>query len=390
MPTAGLDCGSPLRHSPAVQADDNTRGEPEGKRTSLPRRVLARVFAVLMGLLIPLLAVELGMRALGAGKPKGLGFAFDRSTCRYYPDEARQNPWTRGETNVLRVAVIGDSISNGAGIQCTDTFALRLEQLLNMNPGMRPAEVRLYAKGGTSTYTQLPFLDEALKQKPDVIVLGICLNDTEDWGRRKELGRWRDELLPTVPGPRLAAALKHSRALDWMYRRLQDMKCNRAVLLHYERLFDPAYSGWARFVAALKEFQERSREHGATLVAAVFPEMSRLDQYPYDYCHARIRKALESEGIRHLDLLGEYKGKSPFRLQAVPQVDSHPNEIGHRIAAEAIFEYLLANKIVDPGYLPVHKTGSADLFWRRVADRMQNPAGERERNDNVDPTIMVK
>jgi len=373
-----------------MQPEQSSQPTSVNSRKSLTRRSLTRLATLLLGILVPLLVLELGMRAFGLGKPKGLDNAFDRSRCRYYPAEARQNPWTRGETNVLRVAVIGDSIPNGAGIQCTDTFALRLEQLLNMNAGMRPAEVRLYAKGGTCPATQLGFLQEALAAKPDVIVLSICLNDTEDWTRSAELKRWREELMPAVPRPGLAAVLKRSRALDWMYRRLQDLKCNRAVLLHQQRLFDPAYTGWQHFVAALKEFQQQSRAHDARLVAVIFPEMSRLDQYPYDYCHERIRKALEAEGIRYLDLLDEYKGKSPFRMQAVPQVDSHPNEIGHRIASEAIFEYLLANQIIDPGYLPVHKTGSADAFWRRVADRMQNPAGELERKDNVDPTIMVK
>ncbi len=59
--------------------------------------------------------------------------------------------------------------------------------------------------------------------------------------------------------------------------------------------------------------------------------------------HDRLHEALANEQVRFLDLLNDYRGRDPFRLQVIPFVDSHPNEIAHRLAAESIFEYLLAN-----------------------------------------------
>lgn len=350
---------------------------------------LKKLGVTMAGIAVPLLILEIAMRLAGAGQAPSLGKNYDRSRFRYRPSGARQNPWAQGATNVLRIAVIGDSISNGAGVQKDDTYGFRLGRFLNMNEGQTPAEVRVYAKGGTSTYMQLDFLEEALKYDPDVVILGICLNDTEDWTRPKDFMRWRDERMPRVPGPKLAFLLKHSRALNWIYKKAEDRRCNAAFLRSFEKLYDPEYSGWKRFTRALHEFQTRCRSRGITFVAVIFPELSRVDDYPFDYVHERIRAALAEEQAFTLDLLPDFRGKNPDRLQAVPNIDGHPNEIGHRIAAESIFEFLLANRLIDPGYLPVHRTGDGNAFWKRVADRMQNPAGEAERTDNVDPSVMV-
>ncbi|MFH0878212.1 MAG: SGNH/GDSL hydrolase family protein [Lentisphaerota bacterium] len=350
---------------------------------------LKKLSVLLAAILLPLLVLEMAIRIFGGGKPPSLDMNFDRSRFYYRYSGARQSPWAQGATNALKVAVIGDSISNGAGSQKDDSYPFRLERFLNMNEGQRPAEVRVYAKGGTSTFMQLGFLNEALKRRPDVVILGVCLNDTEDWTRPDELKRWRDERMPHIPKPWLAAVLKHSRALNWMYKKIQDVRGNRAFLKDFERLYDPHYSGWKRFVAAIHEFKMQCDKAEAKLVVVVFPELSRVNDYPFDYVHERIRQVMDTERIYCLDLLGDYRGKNPDRLQAVPHIDGHPNEIGHRIAAESILEYLLANQLIDAGYLPKNRTGGGDTFWKRVSDRMQNPAGESERKDNVDPSIMV-
>jgi hypothetical protein len=153
-----------------------------------------------------------------------------------------------------------------------------------MNDGMRPAEVRVYAKGGTSTYMQLGFLEDALQQQPDLVIMGICLNDTEDWTRPQELKQWREERLPRVPGPGLARLMKSSRALTWIYNRIQSFRCNRAFLPSYERLFDPGYSGWKKFVLAIREFQRQCSERQIPFVAVIFPELSQVKDYRSILC----------------------------------------------------------------------------------------------------------
>ena len=350
---------------------------------------IKKLLVLLVGLCVPLLLVEGIMRLSGTALPPSIGMNLDRSLTQYRYCPEQLHPWIRGATNVLRLAVIGDSISNGAGIQKDDSFGFRLERMLNMNTGVPPAAVYVFAKGGTSTYMQEPFLNAALKFKPKVIILGICLNDTEDWTKPAEIKQWRDQRLPRVPPRWLAVALKNFRVLNWVYKKTQDVRCNREFLASYERYFDPKYSGWIKFTVALHTFQKRCKAEGVDLVAVIFPELSRVNNYPFDYVHERIQKAVTGEGIYCLDLLKDFRGKNPVRLQAVPNFDGHPDEIAHRIATDAMFEFLIANHLIDQAYLPINRSGGSHTFWSRLADRMKNPAGEIDRQDNVDPSIMI-
>lgn len=136
----------------------------------------------------------------------------DRSRVTYYPQDSRLHPWSIGSSNVLRIAIIGDSITIGHGVQIDDTYGFRLERLLNLNDGVPPAEVRLYARGGLSTFMEVFFLKKALKEKPHIVLLGLCYNDMEDFLRKEELDRWREEMMPRVPGPWLGAVLRGSPA----------------------------------------------------------------------------------------------------------------------------------------------------------------------------------
>ena len=100
------------------------------------------------------------------------------------------------------------------------------------------------------------------------------------------------------------------------------------------------------------------------LFAVVFPLLDfPIDGgYPFKKLHEQILAMLSARGISALDLQSAFAGVDVRRLQLVPGRDSHPNEIGHRIAAEAIYRWLR-----EQGGLP------RDLFV----------AGELRERDNV-------
>ena len=52
-----------------------------------------------------------------------------------------------------------------------------------------------------------------------------------------------------------------------------------------------------------------------------------------------IPRGWREEGVPHLDLLDTFDGRDPSDL-VVGRFDAHPNEEGHRIAAEAILPWL--------------------------------------------------
>lgn len=326
------------------------------------KKVAARLLLVLLSSLSILAALEITLRILSstlAAQP-----LHDRPKIMYWTGEARLNPWGHNHPNPLRIAVVGDSITEGAGCQVYDTYGMRLESFLNLNDDQRPAMVKVWAEGGLSPSTECRYIDSILEWKPDLLIMGICLNDAEDSRKMGQVRAWRMETLPPPPPPGLAKVLRHTQAGTWLYQKTANRKARQGYLNYYRKLYDPAYSGWRHFVRGIRIFHEICKENGIVFVPVVFPLFSDVDHYPFGWVHAQIAQVLQANGIPYLDLLETFRGQSPERLQVIPLVDAHPNEIAHRQAAEAIFQFLLANKLVDAGYLPQHSSAPTEHMWK--------------------------
>jgi hypothetical protein len=347
--------------------------EKEGAPNAWGKKIALAVVASLGVLTV----LEIGLRLV---PPKALHDPLaDRSTLFYEIQPARRHPWTAGASNVLRIAVVGDSFTRGCGVQIDDRYGAHLERMLNLNTGLPPAEVLVYDEPGTSTFQQLPLVRRALAEKPRVLVLGICLNDTEDWANPRELHRWREDQTPHPPAPWLAPALRVSRTLAFLYNRAEGARAYRGYLRYYRRLFDPDYKGMMRFREALRIVRDECRTNGVVFVPMVFPLLSdefAEGRYPFGYAHESIHRIWKDLDLTGLDLLPQFQGTSPERVQVIPGLDPHPDEIAHRMAAEALLEFLLRQGLVDGGYRPVERPSEAPLRanWERVRTLMWNPA----------------
>ncbi|MDX1500994.1 MAG: SGNH/GDSL hydrolase family protein [Thermoanaerobaculia bacterium] len=337
------------------------------------RGVFELVGLILFGTLIALLALEIGLRVAGVGGPAELDADYDRPVVLYSPHPDRQpRPAEEGE-EVLRVAVVGDSFTVGFATEWYDAYPQRLEHLLNLNPGAAPARVRTFAQNDTTTFDQLRFLDEVMAWGPDILILGVFLNDTED-RRDPELARYQEALSTRVPSGWRLRALRASRLAAWVYLRLESMRSYRAALALQEHVFEREYSGFRRFRRAVRSFAAACRENDAALVAVIWPSMGGLGPgYPHRLAHDRLAEALGEARIPTLDLLDAFRDKSSRRLAIYPEVDNHPNEIGYRIGAAAIFNFLLSSGLVGPEYRPErgHRLGPA--YWLGRVRRRHSP-----------------
>lgn len=327
-------------------------------------RVVARLVMVLFTLALPLAVLEAILRAQPAGPPP----VEDRSHVVFFPDATRLHPWTRGETNALRIAIVGDSVTVGVGVQPSDAYGARLEQLLNLNSNVRPAEVCVHARAGTGAATQSHLLEAALAENPSVLVMGICLNDAEHSGS-PQLKEWRKRLVVGEPSAWWGVLERHSRAAAWLRLRLAHLRINREYYRYYEYLYNPHQAGWQRFVRGIEMFREACARKNVRLVAVIFPLMTDIDRkpYPFSYCHAMIGRAFKERDIPYLDLEETFRGWLPMRMEAFPGVDAHPSEIAHRVIAERLFEFLIAQGCVGDEYSP-HLTdgGHQQAFWKAL------------------------
>jgi lysophospholipase L1-like esterase len=92
----------------------------------------------------------------------------------------------------IRVACVGDSITFGFGIKdrARDSYPAQLQMLLGsnwqvMNFGFNGATL---LKHGTRPYSRLPVYREAISFKPDVVIIKLGTNDTnqKDWPLHRE------------------------------------------------------------------------------------------------------------------------------------------------------------------------------------------------------------
>lgn len=313
-------------------------------------RPAARLLLVAFGLLLAAAALELALRVAGVGGPLALEPLFDREVVEYLAEEDAMSvaKWQRRR---LKVAVVGDSFTHGDGVAWDDTYAERLSRLLNLNAAAPAAQVKVWARNGSNTHDELRFLEAALRWKADLLILGVFLNDSEDPAEpvHREL---RTAMLPRVPTGWERVVLQRSRALAWVYQRADEARRNRASGAYSDLVFDPAYPGWQAFEAALDTFGRRTREEGVRLVAALFPH---LDGVGPDYDptgHDRMLDALTRRSIDTVVLRPLFLDKAPVRMTVYPGVDGHPTEIAHRLAARALFEFLLDHGHLDAVYRP--------------------------------------
>jgi hypothetical protein len=86
--------------------------------------------------------------------------------------------------------------------------------------------------------------------------------------------------------------------------------------------------------------------HHVPFAAVIFPlfDFPIDESYPFKELHQHIADFLVSRGIPTLDMQKVFSGLNVTRLQLIPGRDSHPNERAHRIAAEAIDEWMRTQK----------------------------------------------
>jgi len=313
-------------------------------------RLTAKLALVAFGLFLAGAAVELTLRVIGVGEPLSLEPLFDREVTSFLP-EAERGASDGARRAALRVAIIGDSFTYGDGVDWDDTYGQRLGRLLNLNAGTPPAEVRVWARKGYNTADERRFLRSVFRWKPHVLILAVFLNDSED---RSDPQNWvlREELLPHVPEGWSRAILLRSRALAWIWQRIESVRQRRASADYAHLIFDPDYRGWQTFESSLDFFAEKTSQRRVPFAAMLFPHMDGVGPFYDPTGYNRMLAALTERSIDTLALRPYFEDKAPVRMTVYPGVDGHPSEIAHRITARALLEFLLDHGYVDEAYRP--------------------------------------
>jgi hypothetical protein len=108
------------------------------------------------------------------------------------------------------------------------------------------------------------------------------------------------------------------------------------------------------FLNSLSEISTLCKEAQVPLAIVLFPlfDFPIDESYPFGAIHNMIVDNANKRGIPILDLRSHFQGIDVYRLQLIPGKDTHPNEIAHRIAAEAILRFLNQRHLIPDQFIP--------------------------------------
>jgi len=254
-----------------------------------------------------------------------------------------------------RLLFLGDSFTFGEGVRFEHIYPELTADLLEERLGARAPQIQSYdfGVGGYNTTAELFVLRHrgGLALQPDVVVVGYVLNDAEGplfvrdaLGMPSRQGPAVESLAPPAEPPDDALGQLH---LVQLFRRWRaDREAANAIIDYYRKLYDDSSPGWQESRRALLAIIKECNDRQIPCCVVIFPMLLQLDErYPFQGVHEKVSEAATSAGATVIDLLPLLKGMRAESLWVHP-VDQHPNEIVHRIAAEA-----LAKKIVEKKWL---------------------------------------
>ena len=235
---------------------------------------------------------------------------------------------------VYRIAVIGDSITYGQGIEEKDRFTNLLEKQLNDGDEDRRYEVLNFGRPGAETIDHLDFLnDPVLSADPDFVLLQWYINDVEGHDKSKEPRPL--ELIPFK--------LRRNSALFYfLHRQLTTIQENLGGLSSYDdymlaRFGDPGSASSLAAKEALQKFARISKEQGVPVGIVIFSDSYFRDSQ-LDFLVDRVLQLCEEEAITCLELrstFAPYKGDSKLWAN---RLDPHPGPFANRLVADRLVE----------------------------------------------------
>ncbi len=258
--------------------------------------------------------------------------------------------------SIYRIAIVGDSYSFAPYMQFTDAFPKILERMLNLRLGPRQVEVINYGVPAYSSNHEIQVVQQALRESADLIILQITLNDPEikpyrpigithfdTWGKLKVTG-WKKTLL------------NNWQSLGFFLTRIHNEKTRRDYIQYFINLFEEKRT-WNHFSTSVEKMVQITREAKTPLIAVVLPLFGvPLDEnYPFHGVHEKIKQLMKHNQVPFLDTYSKFHGIPLERIQVIPGEDRHPNEIGHRITAEAIYDWLEQNNFVPSEFFIIRK-----------------------------------
>lgn len=311
------------------------------------KKSLTAVLMLGLGVCLSLLLFEGLFRAYMAYAGKATANSTDRPRIHFFSEKSKDTRDRYYEkekaAGVYRIVVVGDSFAYGYGNLWDDAFPKRLERILNLNDVPGRVEVMNVSTPGHSAKNEVQAVRRVISEyAPDLILLEITLNDSE-------LKRFNPHDKKDKKGSIIikGAIYEYWKSLAYIVGRIKNTQASFKCKRYFQNLWKNEKT-LSSFRVSYRKIAEIANRSKVKLAVVIFPLMafSFDDSYPLFEAHRVIQELSKRNGLPYLDLFDAFRGLDPYRLQAIPTLDPHPNEIAHRIAAEAIYLWLKKERLI--------------------------------------------
>lgn len=297
------------------------------------------------------------------------------------------------DPKTLRIAAIGDSITDGVFVDNDATWEYSLQDMLNAQ-SQRRVEVLNCARGGASIDKELCILEHlVLPLRPDLVILTFVTNDIaeiqekdpqalvsmdvsalrsgSDWSITEyssELTLWilthtaigevfYDTYL-TLRSPSYRHGKRRQRSGEARYQIPAggNFAENAAVfekryrkadgLILNEPFSEEASAALENYLYALGRFAELCKEHRVPLLFLYFPAYSQVyNPNASTHINTILEKRCSELTVHFLDLTGAFRANKDAVLHLAP-LDFHLNPAGNRVFAAAVVAHLRSSGLL--------------------------------------------
>ena len=240
---------------------------------------------------------------------------------------------------VKRIIVLGDSFAFGTGVRPEHTFCNRLEQLL-AKAGFS-VEVLNFSTSGWCTRDEIAYLQNmGMKFSPDLILVAYVLNDAdyaggldaEVWGGFRQVYE--------------KSTLRWTYFLSYAYAKVAQWTFIKSYVADSVTRSIRETDKWTASFMELDRGKELADSNEAQFAVIILPFIYDFTpNHPFLPIHRMIEGHCKQSSIPVRDLLPFFMGHDYMQLW-VHATDSHPNEIGHKIIAEALADFVLTRQLL--------------------------------------------
>jgi len=236
---------------------------------------------------------------------------------------------------------LGDSFMYGQGVKYKDIYLEILKQLLQDNN--IDADIKNCAKRGDNLNDIVKTYDiESSKNSFNLVIYGFTLNDfmadDQDQIHGNNLIDFNNG------GYKYWKIRKYSSIINAFLNFQEEQQLTKNTISTYINSFEGENE--KKNFEKLKSLNKKIEAKNSRLMIVLFPLLYKLDNYPFQTIHSKLKQFCEKENIAFIDLSPLYRSYKDRQLWVNP-TDHHPNEIAHQIAAKKINYFLLKNKLLN-------------------------------------------